>query len=732
MLSQQNTIIIESYYLHIRELIIQLEVIHLHPSNEQLKEEVVKQLKVLHNKLSITHLMADRSLLAITGLQGSGKTTIINRLYDLPDGILPENSGRGERLPVFITEKKVNNIETYVYRLNINEETRELFVEPELINPQKLDDIARHPVPNKDLWLECVVPERYLKDETKSIVLLPGFEKDQADISQLLLEHILHLSNSSVMALRKDTFARETTQNMMQKVKSIYKEVKPVIAITFGDVNPSENDAFKQHILKEFAIPENEHNRVVITGEKPKFTDDWENHFMNAIDLYGYAHSESDHLTNQLVQSLVKEIDTLLFKVNKMMDNELKQRQVSQTQFEDRRTVLMTFENEYTTVLEELEEQITATLKQRIEPARDSLRSYLARNTSWTKELKTKFFGQKPEELYLLEKKIHEIWDKPQGEVTIINSSQKQKDFLPANYDVVKVVTHYLTNLGKDVLESITRGEEISNTPKLLLETKEDNKSAFLAAISKSKAPVTANARQKNEPSLPLERVNSYFATKDELPIRLKHSDYKTMAVIGTMLIQETYAAETGINRSGIGLSTDLISESTVDIDLLKSMENLSIAAPKVLKTIPVILGIDGVIDGELDILTNASAALTSIGIKITAAQLLGIVGVGFVASYAAKAIQESMKKANERQLQLAQAGERVFNELPALQAKAFTHSLKRIFERMGKQLMDKHLELSGHYDSIGEVEHIQYILRKVGLLTQDIKRNPYEKLLLL
>lgn len=731
MLSQQNKTIIENYYRYIRELYIQLELIQLHESSGRMKAEVLAELKELHNKLSITYLMGDRSLLAITGLQGTGKSTIIKRLYQLPEDLLPENSGRGERLPVFIKEKNINQIETYVYRLTKNA-ADELTVKPEHVGMMEFKEIALNPAANQDLWLECVVPERYLKDESKSIVLLPGFEKDDGDLSQLLLEHILYLAHSTVLVLRKDTFARESTQKMMHKVKNIYQNVKPVVAITFGDVSPHENEAFKQQMLEKFAIPELEGERVVITGEKPKFNENWEEQLMNAIDVYGYSSLADDRLITGLIEKLVKKTEVLLSKVSKMLGQELTQKQMSKykdERYQDRRSVVANFENEYSTVLKELEEQIEAVLQQRIEPARTELHHYLAQTQKWPKQLKAKFFGQKPQELYDFEKKIQEIWDQPQAEDSQF-AEKNNPACLPANVEILKVVTNYLTHYGKVVINSLEESKE-GTTAKL-----ENKRNAFFEAISAKKStPAKTLMKKKNEPALPLERIDTFFAAKDELPLTLERSDYQTLAVIGTMFIQETYVAEADFFKNdGVKntVNPGLLQQASMEIDVMKNLENLSQAAPKVLKSIPVILGFDGLIDGELDLLTNATAALGSIGIKLTSGQLLGLIGAGFAATYAAKAIQDSMIKANERQLQLAQAGERVFRELPSLQAKAFTNSLGRIFERMSKQLLDKHLELTGYYDSIGEVEQLQYLVRKIHLLGKDIKRGQYEQTLLL
>jgi hypothetical protein len=726
MLTQRNHEVIENYYRHIRELIIQLDTVTLEAHLDEEKAKVLGQLKALHNKLSITDQMADRSLLAITGLQGTGKTTIVKHLYELPKDILPENSGRGERLPVFITEKKVNQIETYVFRPKQNEDGH-IKVVREKVTSQEFNKIAMNPMANEDLWLECVVPERYLKDEMKSIVLLPGFEKDDKDLSQLLLEHILYLSNSSVMVLRKDTFARESTQEMMRKVKQIYKYVKPVIAITFGDVNAEQNPAFKQQIIEEFELQAHEHDHVVITGEKPQFTEDWQSHLMEAIDRYGYADSNRDDLVKQLIRSLARQIDDTLFQVRKILESEMKKRKLEQAQFDDYHTILINFENISSKFLKDLEEDIKIALGKRFEPARDAFRVYLADNTTWGKELKTKFFGQKPQELYALEAKIQEIWENPNRDQVIFNSDDQKKAerILPPSLEILDVVTNYVNTNGTEVLQSIEEPKQVETVTDAP-DSKEDKKAAFLARARGNGSVAVRN--KNNEPKQPMERINAYFTAGDNLPIKLNQKDCKTLAVIGTMLVRETYLEESKSKLGELKLDRSLLSDADVEINPMEQIEKLSIAAPKLLKAVPVILGLDGLVDGELDLVTNATSALAALGLKLTGAQLLGLLGAGFAAAYAGKAIQESVRKANERQLQLAQAGELIFKELPEIQAKAFVNGLKRTFDRMADQLVNKHLEYSGHFDHVGELEHINYTVRKIGLISQELKREQYEQ----
>lgn len=161
MLVRDKNYIIESYHETIKGLFIQLHTTTFNNVGEAKKGDLLNRLTELYNKLALTDLMAERSLLAITGLQGTGKTTLMKNLYDLPESILPSNSSRGERLPVFFTEKDIQSIETYVYRFS-NEENMKVKIERVKIDEETFNRISMNPIPKTDLWLECIVPNRYL------------------------------------------------------------------------------------------------------------------------------------------------------------------------------------------------------------------------------------------------------------------------------------------------------------------------------------------------------------------------------------------------------------------------------------------------------------------------------------------------------------------------------------------------------------------------------------------
>jgi hypothetical protein len=185
------TLMLDDLYRHVREitggmLSTDLEVFKTERGGA-LKKDFVKLL----NGIALTRLTSDRQMLAVTGLQGAGKTTIIKRLYEMDERFLPENLSRGEQLPVLISEWGREETCGFVC-CSVQDEEKRIHIETTQITAEEFKKKSMDPKAD-DIWLELKVPYRYLKDENKSIALLPGFEKDDEGRSQDLLQHVLHL-----------------------------------------------------------------------------------------------------------------------------------------------------------------------------------------------------------------------------------------------------------------------------------------------------------------------------------------------------------------------------------------------------------------------------------------------------------------------------------------------------------------------------------------------------------
>lgn len=719
------TLMLDDLYRHVREmtggmLSSDLEVFKAERGGA-LKKDFLKLL----NELALTRLTSDRQMLAVTGLQGAGKTTIIKRLYELDERFLPENLSRGEQLPVLISEWDKEETCGFVCRSVLDEEKR-IHIETTEITSEEFKKKSMNPK-TEDIWLELKVPYRYLKDENKSIALLPGFEKDDQGRSQDLLQHVLHLSTSSVTVFRKDTYARQSNTDMMVRVQEIYKGMKPIFVLSHGDVNPEQNEGMKQDLMNDFMISEAEHDRVVISGDSEVYEVPWKEQLISAINQYAYLSEAGEEKRQKLIRSLLRKMQEHCNQLDKLLHaQEAKSVQGSGMGAGDSYQLLANFEREYERVLRKLENDIEESLATRSKEAHKLMDGFIMKNETVLKGLISKFVASDLKEQIKLREELNRVWkeaEEKEPEEQIVNAvtnylndhsgvltgdAPKQVEASPAGVDVIE-------DLSMDGFDEMDLSTESGDD---LVELED-----FEAAeVQVSDAPTVENTS--------IERINTFFADGEEnekLP-ELRREDLKALTVIGTMLCRQSYLGHSVIQHAvehsklDHGMSpVDMDTSVKTMKDLTSKVDQLKSLSPMILKSIPIILGVDASLDGELDILTRATAALSSIGLTLSPLQLLGIVGGGIAVAYTANAVQKGVHSTNERQLKLSQASSQVIDQLPKMQAQAFTHSLRKVFENMAERIYEQHQKHLGVFDQDGQLEKLQYSLRKVRVLNNKL-----------
>jgi hypothetical protein len=527
---------------------------------------------------------------------------------------------------------------------------------------------------------------------------------------------------------RKDTYARQSNTDMMVRVQEIYKGMKPIFVLSHGDVNPEQNEGMKQDLMNDFGISEAEHGRVVISGDSEVYQVPWKEQLISAINQYAYLSEAGEEKRQKLIRSLFRKVQELCNQLDKLLQvQETKSLQGSGMGAGDSYHLLANFEREYEKVLRKLEESIEDSLSTRVEKANKQMDGFIIKNEKVWKGLISKFVASDLKDQIKLREELNRVW--------------KEAEEQEPEEQIVNVVTSYLNDhsevltgappkqveastAGADVIEDLSLegfdevdiSEEAGDDLFELEDVGSDE-------VQVSDAPMIENTS--------IDRINSFFADGEEnerMP-ELKREDLKALTVMGTMLCRQSYLGHSVIQHAVESSKKQDHGISPVDMDTsVKTMEDLSSKvdqlkslSPMMLKSIPIILGVDASLDGELDILTRATAALSSIGITLSPLQLLGIVGGGIAVAYTANAVQKGVHSTNERQLKLSQAARQVIDQLPKMQAQAFTHSLRKVFENMAERIYDQHQKHLGIFDQDGQLEKLQYSLRKVRVLNNKL-----------
>jgi hypothetical protein len=712
-------------------------------------KNLLKEMKEIHNKLALASLSQERNLLAVTGLQGAGKTTILRRLYDLEDNYFPENLSRGEQLPILTTETNCTHPSGKVWRGHVDENFR-YSIEAESLSASDFKHTAMEPS-EEDIWLELEVPNRYFYNPKKSLVLLPGFEQDTNHRSQQLLRHILYLSTSSVVVFRKDIYARQSNETMFHVVKEIFKEVKPIFVLSRGDSNPEQNDEIKKSAIRDFGLKSDETDRVVISGDPTSFGVAWKDELMASISKYGYVTGEGQHQQRLLLENLTNDIRDQLGVLDELIKVEENKAILNgRASQETTSQVIYHFEGVYEKYLETLERKIKEELNTRKQDATMHFNNYIKANHGPWKRFISRIAVNALKEQEQIEAAVHLAWSKAssvrpeESIVEVINEFVNKEDsFLKEPFDGQEAVTKIELRGTQDTFGFADMSDipDIPDIPGFANSTDSNHSSESFSDLEDT-YPITNENKElivlSKETNHPIDKINEFFDEKNYPVVApLQHDDLKALSMIGVMLNSQAIIAqpllyETSelqkLANKGVQMSDQqkkALDKTMDDVqDFSKKVDILKKVTPTLLKSIPVILGTDIVIDGESDIIVHVSKALTGLGLAVSPLGLIGILGGGFAATYAINAIQKGVQETNKYQLSLSQAGRQVIDQLPDLQTEAFIQSLRNTFEEIADRLGEVHRKRKGEYDSDGNLQRIQYASRRIRNMNSALQKQ--------
>jgi energy-coupling factor transporter ATP-binding protein EcfA2 len=718
MLNANYAFLVESLYNKMKVMLSEYRAFDPRITNTEKGKALLENLKKIHNKLAFIALTNDKQLLTITGEQGSGKTTLLNRLYELELGYLPENDSRGEQLPVLITEKEgLTEPECYVVKL---EEKGEHFeIVKHQIDKDKFFLTSLHP--KGDIWLELFVPYKLLKSENKSIILLPGFERDKGQLSQQLLDHILYMSTSSLVVFSKDTFARESSANIIRKVKRVFKDVDPIYVLSFGDVNQEENEGIKQQVMEEFAVKS---KQVVVTGDPKEFKEPWKQQLLESINQFGFVTEEIDEKKNEALLGITEEISDAMMELTERLD-QYEIGSLTKSMLKDRndRKLLTKFQSLYEKHITEVKKEIITTLRQRSVPARESFDSYVSENVNLLENIKGFFVSSEFEKSLKFEQKIEEVW-------------HAASDQSPTE-EMASVLTNCMEAVEQKVEQSAERLKMRELKAPDSNETDQEGSSHLAVNVEGSQGELSKTVQKS------LETIDKFFgANPSNQLVTLDEPELNSLVLIGSMLGRQSFviseiieaAAQFDSNRVGIGDANrekleQQIEKSKNELENMQKKLDLTSSKTKmILSSIPVILGVDVAIDGDFDLLTGAVSALSQVGISITPGALLSVIGIGLVGAKVVEIIHRQALQNNERKIQMANAGRRIINELPELQAEAFCNVLRNIYEKIEERIREQHewkrLELGYDQDLMKLQYQANSILKSNKQLIKEVMKH--------
>lgn len=272
-------------------------------------------------KLFIASMMYNKTLICVSGLQGAGKTTLMRNFYNLDSKFLDPTRGRGERVPVLITEKK--DIKTpKMYAIKIDKDNDGFYYQrkielsaDEYLSASKGED-------SKIMYLELFVPYTHTNNEGISFMLLPGFEKKN-DYWNNLIEFSVNSSDAAVFVFNETSFSNADNDKYLSRIESKFGK-NLVYTISGSDGSPDDNAEVKQTCIKTLSIPISESDRVVCVGS---YTDEsknqaWIKNFKDALEKYAYRETQQFQRNSEYLYKEILIIKEKLYQILGILNND--------------------------------------------------------------------------------------------------------------------------------------------------------------------------------------------------------------------------------------------------------------------------------------------------------------------------------------------------------------------------------------------------------------------------
>ena len=282
--------------------------------------EKAKELENSIRKLKIASLMENKTLICVAGMQGAGKTTLMKNFYGLKGDALSIELGRGERIPVLITETDVTAPVMNAIRVQKNEAGEYAAVEcnmeaNEFAHASKGED-------NSILYLEMFVPYRHTHNSAVSFMLLPGFEKNN-DYWRELINFAVNSSDAAVFAFDESRFSQGDNFEQLKKLTERFGN-NIIYAITQSDASKDDNEEVRQSCIKALEIPQANADRVVCTGQydDEKKNEAWIEKLKNAIERYASTTDQSARDNARYLYDEVEHIRDTLYSIKEVLKSD--------------------------------------------------------------------------------------------------------------------------------------------------------------------------------------------------------------------------------------------------------------------------------------------------------------------------------------------------------------------------------------------------------------------------
>lgn len=249
-------------------------------------------------QIMILHIMNESPVIAVTGTQGAGKTTLMTLLYELDDKWLSGNEGRGERVPVLIQEADdISEPQGQLLKQVRMQDARGSKISTVVENVDR--DQFRQAISGQldDVILpRLLVPVRYYGASSCRFLLMPGHEKITSRNAgwQRMLRRTLTAAGMCIVVTDETRLANQNQKEILTAFTSDLKGSEPIVVITKTEgVDIHKREALVNRAGEVFELAASSlSQRVVCSSTSPEDRSHWVDALIDATDILGTVSDE--------------------------------------------------------------------------------------------------------------------------------------------------------------------------------------------------------------------------------------------------------------------------------------------------------------------------------------------------------------------------------------------------------------------------------------------------------
>ena len=601
-------------------------------------------------KLFVATIMQDKQLICISGLQGAGKTTLMKNFYGINEEFMNVSLGRGERVPVLITETNVPV--PCIFAVKIDKDETGTYSKKEVVLSN--DEIIRATKgeDEKIMYLEIKVPYKHTYNENVSFMLLPGFEKKN-EYWNNLIEFAVNSSDAAVFVFNETSFSEIDNEQYLNRIESRFGK-NVVYAISNSDTSFDDNAQVKQTCIDVLKV--DEPDRVVCVGQ---YNDEEKNNrwiaaFKSAIDKYALFQTSSTKKTDEYIYNELLDLKSTLYSILSVLNEGDDMEMVDYKNHQ----LLKVFDG----VVKKKKAELTRHLNDEFTIAKGASGDIIVEKLvakPWYKKLKRTFWGTSVKELYVETKEL------------INGSLEKDGKCLP-DFHLGKALRASLRSLD-------TPTDNNPNAIQLLVDTTEKDGNIVLSE--------TEDTKNALEDVKSLIQVPSKNAERHTIQNPNPNATLKAVAEVATYYYGLT--SYNNLAEKTVALASYVPAESHLKakdvIDGADSSKKFAIGLAGV-------MGVDVLADGSLNLIGQI-ASTCSLALPYAAAASVLIVGIG-----AATAIIKDVNKmliADKESAQMAING--IYDKIQQETLERFDYYMDEVRSRIEDNL----IELNGNRKAI-------------------------------